>query len=134
MHHSFRVGDRYFPANPAAVRPQQPAKPVGKPFQQWLTENLRQPEHKQATAGRLTFSQHALSRLAERGITLAEADMQRLEGAVQRARAKGAKESLILMDNVAYVVSVVNQKVITAVDQLSMKENVFTNIDSAILL
>lgn len=60
--------------------------------------------------------------------------MQRLEGAVQKAAAKGAKESLILMDNVAYVVSVVNQKVITAVDQMSMKENVFTNIDSAILL
>lgn len=132
MHHSFRVGDRYFPTSPAAIR-QQPAKAVSKPFQQWLTENLERSGKPVATS-KLTFSQHALTRLAERGIKLAEADMQRLEGAVQKAAAKGAKESLILMDNVAYVVSVVNQKVITAVDQMSLKENVFTNIDSAILL
>lgn len=133
MHHSFRVGDRYYPTTPAAIR-QQPVKAVSKPFQQWLTENLERPGKQSIATSRLTFSQHALTRLAERGIQLAEADMQRLEGAVQKAAAKGAKESLILMDNVAYVVSVVNQKVITAVDQMSMKENVFTNIDSAILL
>lgn len=60
--------------------------------------------------------------------------MERLETAVQKAASKGAKESLILMDNVAYVVSIVNRKIITAVDDGSMKDNVFTNIDSAIFV
>ncbi|UFJ42131.1 flagellar protein [Brevibacillus humidisoli] len=133
MDHSFRVGHSYFPAKPATANNKQPSPTASKPFQQWLTENLQRPEQQTATS-KLSFSQHALNRLEERGITLAKADLQRLEGAVDKAAAKGAKESLILMDNVAYVVSVVNQKVITAVDDMSMKENVFTNIDSAILL
>ncbi|MBO8162459.1 MAG: flagellar protein [Brevibacillus sp.] len=133
MDHSFRVGQSYFPAKPVA-KIRQPALPaVKKPFQQWLTESLQKPGQDTA-ARKLTFSQHALNRLTERGITLAETDLNRLEEAVRKAAAKGAKESLILMDNVAYVVSVANQKVITAVDEMSMKESVFTNIDSAILL
>ncbi|MCL6645862.1 MAG: flagellar protein, partial [Dehalococcoidia bacterium] len=82
----------------------------------------------------LTFSQHALTRLRERGISLNEAELNRLQSAVQKAADKGAKESLIMMDNVAYVVSIINRKVITAVDVVSMKENVFTNIDSAVFV
>jgi flagellar operon protein len=130
MSNQFRIGQTYFPPKPHGVT-RQVSKPVQKPFQQWLTESV---QAEKAKAAPLTFSQHALNRLQERGITLAETDMTRLEHAVQKAADKGAKESLIMMDNVAYVVSIVNRKVITAVDEGHMKENVFTNIDSAIFV
>jgi flagellar operon protein len=81
----------------------------------------------------LKFSAHALKRLESRQIALDGNDLARLKEAVNRADAKGAKESLILMDQLALVVSVRNRTVITAVDGDSMKENVFTNIDSAVI-
>ncbi|RAP30121.1 hypothetical protein C2W64_02676 [Brevibacillus laterosporus] len=72
--------------------------------------------------------------MRESGIELQPEDMQRLESGFQKARNKGARESLILMDRVAYVVSISNHKVITAMDESRMKENVFTNIDSAVFV
>ena len=60
-------------------------------------------------------------------------DLARLDAAVGRARAKGARESLVLLDDLALVVSVRNQTVITATDAASRKDNVFTNIDSAVI-
>ena len=81
----------------------------------------------------LRFSKHAQERLAERGLELGPAHLQRLEGAVDRAAAKGARDSLVLMDDLALVVSVRNRTVITAVDAASGGERVFTNIDSVVL-
>lgn len=81
------------------------------------------------------FSQHALQRLQTRNISLNQADLNKLNGAVEKAAEKGAKESLILMDNnLALVVSVKNKTVITAIDHENLKSNVFTNIDSAVIL
>jgi flagellar operon protein len=60
--------------------------------------------------------------------------MKQLQEAVNRARAKGARESLVLMGELALVVSVKNNTVITAVDGANMRENVFTNIDSAVII
>ncbi|HEX3047301.1 MAG TPA: flagellar biosynthesis protein, partial [Bacillota bacterium] len=57
-----------------------------------------------------------------------------LRDAVNKAEAKGARESLILMDQMALVVSIKNRTVITAVDNESLKDNVFTNIDSAVIV
>lgn len=82
----------------------------------------------------IKFSAHALKRLESRDITLNNNDMALLQDAVNRAEAKGAKESLILMDQMALVVSIKNRTVITAVDNASLKENVFTNIDSAVIV
>ena len=82
----------------------------------------------------LKFSAHAEKRLQQRNITLDAQSLAQLEKAVGRAEAKGAKESLILMSDVAFVVSIPNKTVITAMDQAGMKENVFTNIDSAIIV
>jgi flagellar operon protein len=130
MNHHFRVGQTYFPSKPRSVTGAQVSTSVQKPFQQWLTESLQGTKSTKP----LTFSQHALSRLKERGIQLSEPHLSRLETAVQKAADKGARESLIVMDNVAYVVSIINRKVITAVDGASMKENVFTNIDSAVFV
>ncbi len=95
-------------------------------------ETVFQDQLKDATD--LRFSAHALKRMESRQITFNSQELEQLKDAVNRADAKGAKESLILMDKLALVVSVKNRTVITAVDDSSLKDNVFTNIDSAIIL
>jgi flagellar operon protein len=82
----------------------------------------------------IKFSAHAQKRLADRNIKVDAAELQKLETAVSKAQAKGARESLVLINNRAYVISVPNKTVITAVDEYSLKENVFTNIDSAVIM
>ncbi|HOO57552.1 MAG TPA: TIGR02530 family flagellar biosynthesis protein [bacterium] len=79
------------------------------------------------------FSAHATKRLAQRGIELTEQDVSRLSSAMDMADNKGSKESLVLLNGQAFVVSVPNRTVITAIDMESMKENVITNIDSAVI-
>lgn len=82
----------------------------------------------------LKFSAHAVERLRSRGITFDSETLKRLDQAVDKAAEKGSKESLVLTDDSALIVSIKNKTVITAMDRMSMKENVFTNIDSTILI
>ena len=85
--------------------------------------------------GGVKFSQHATQRLQTRNINLTSTQMNQLQNAVDKAAQKGARESLILMNNdLALVVSVTNRTVITAMDGASIKDNVFTNIDSAVIV
>jgi flagellar operon protein len=79
------------------------------------------------------FSGHAQERLRARNIQLDSQQMQRISDAVDRAAGKGARDSLLLVDNLAAVVSVENRTVITVVDNASLNDNVFTNIDSAVI-
>jgi flagellar operon protein len=89
----------------------------------------------QSTASEpLRFSAHAIQRLQSRNITLSTDDVARMNAMADKAAAKGAKSSLFIMRDVAMVVSIKNRTVITAVDSDSMKENVFTNIDSAAII
>jgi flagellar operon protein len=81
----------------------------------------------------LQFSRHALARVQRRGIELDPGTLGRLSEGVGRAASKGSRDSLILVDGTAFVVSVSNRTVITAVGSEHMKENVFTNIDSAVI-
>ncbi len=83
---------------------------------------------------RLKVSNHAKTRLQSREIQLDQAKWDRVLEGVERAALKGAKESLVMVDDVALVVSVRNRTVITAVSQDHLKENVFTNIDSAVIV
>lgn len=92
-----------------------------------------QREVAQQASQKLRFSAHAQARLAAAGIRMSPQATQRLEQAVERAAAKGARESLVLLDQMAFVVSVKNRTVITAVEPQRAKENVFTNIDSAVI-
>ena len=85
-------------------------------------------------AAGVRFSQHAEQRLRARNILLSSEHLSRLNAAVEQAARKGARDSLVLLDNLALVVSVKNRTVITAVDQSSLKNNLFTNIDSAIIV
>lgn len=80
------------------------------------------------------FSQHALERLQSRNLQLSSHDMAKLSQAVEKIAQKGARESLVYLNDVALVVSIKNKTVITAMDGSSAKENIFTNIDSAVIL
>ncbi len=82
----------------------------------------------------INFSAHAEGRLAVRQIDLSRQDLVKIEDAVERASQKGANESLLLMDDLAFIVSVKNRTVITVIDGQHLKDNVFTNIDSAIIV
>jgi len=79
----------------------------------------------------LKFSKHANERLATRNIDLSEQQIERLEGAVKKAGEKGIKESLVMIDSVAFIVNVTNNTVVTAVGD--SEERIFTNIDGAII-
>jgi flagellar operon protein len=85
-------------------------------------------------ASPLRFSAHALNRIKDRSISLGTELMGKLEKAVDTAAQKGSRESLILTDNAAFVVSVKNKTVITVLDRDQMNGNVFTNIDSTVVI
>ena len=78
------------------------------------------------------FSHHAEQRLMQRGIRLAPEALERIGGAIDKAAAKGAKDSLVLYKDLAFIVSVKNRTVVTAMDGDSMQDHVFTQIDSAV--
>lgn len=121
--------------------PQQPILPTGKTS---ISRNIASKSALPSTAfnkileqelSGVKFSQHAVQRLENRKINLSANDMEKLNAAIEKAAQKGAKESLVLMNNdLALIVSVKNKTVITAIDGASIKDNVFTNIDSAVIV
>lgn len=80
----------------------------------------------------LKFSKHVNQRLESRNIELTNDQLNRLETGTMKAKTKGIKESLVMVDNLAFVVSVKNNTVITALD--NQEEQVFTNIDGAVIM
>lgn len=82
----------------------------------------------------LKFSAHALQRLQERRIELQPHEVEKLAQAVQKAEAKGARSTLLLYQDMAFVASVKNNTIITAVNGDNLKDHVFTNIDSAVMV
>jgi flagellar operon protein len=113
------VGARTQPVRPSVQTPQGPA----------FADVLRN------TAGTqpVQFSKHAVQRLERRNLAVDPASMQRLQDGVDRAAGKGARDAVVLVDDTAFVVSVRNRTVITAVGTDQMKDHVFTNIDSAVI-
>jgi flagellar operon protein len=81
---------------------------------------------------KVKFSSHALKRLEERNIELSDAEMNKINTAVERAELKGSKDSLVMMDQTAFIVNIPNKTVITALPIAESKDNVFTNIDSVV--
>jgi flagellar operon protein len=82
----------------------------------------------------LKFSSHAQQRLQQRGIELMPEQLNRIANAIDQAAAKGAKDSLVLFKDIAMIVNVPNRTVVTAMDSNSMREHVFTQIDSAVVV
>lgn len=82
----------------------------------------------------LKFSKHASARLDQRNINLSKDQSLRLEKGVSAAENKGVNESLVLVDDLAFIVNVPNRTVVTAMDQAETNSNVFTNIDGAVIM
>jgi flagellar operon protein len=113
-------------ATPPTASATLPARPVGGPsFANLLAA-------RSAGAQAPIFSKHALDRVQRRGILLSQPTLARLAGGVSRAAGKGSRDAVVFVDSTAFVVSVPNNTVITAVNSEHMREHVFTNIDSAV--
>lgn len=126
--------DRIFIPSPIQIpanKPQSTPKPSGSVGESSVFAKVL--EGKLPSQG-VRFSQHAQDRLKARGISFSDNDIHKLEGAVDTVARKGGRESLVMLGDAALVVSVKNRTVVTAVDRESMKGNVFTNIDSAVVL
>ena len=95
---------------------------------------LEQTRINSRSVSELKFSKHADLRLAQRNISLSEEQISRLNEGAKRAMEKGINESLVIMDDLTFIVNVKNSTVVTAMDMESSKENVFTNIDGAVFL
>ncbi|WP_028561430.1 TIGR02530 family flagellar biosynthesis protein [Paenibacillus pinihumi] len=82
----------------------------------------------------LKFSHHAQLRMQQRGIVLQPEQMEKIAGAIDQAEARGAKDSLILLRDIAMIVNVPSRTVVTAMDGQGIKGNVYTQIDSAVVI
>lgn len=98
----------------------------GNSFQRILEDQYRTRE------GELKFSKHANERLQSRNIDLSDEQLEKLTAGTKKAQAKGISESLVMVDNIAFIVNVKNNTVITALDE--GEDKVFTNIDGAVIM
>ena len=119
------------PVQPGRTDRQQPQQPASGPTQDSPFARVLDQKIPSQT---IRFSQHAQDRLKARNINLTANDLTKLEGAVNSVAQKGGKESLVMMGDAALVVSIKNRTVVTAMDRTQMKGNVFTNIDSAVII
>lgn len=123
-----QVKDAYL-GNTRRTNRQETTNEQGLSFQQILEQ-----------AGSITdssdviFSKHANERLNSRNINLSDDQMNRLNKGVMQAKEKSINESLVMMDNIAFIVNIKNNTVITAMDQKANDSNVFTNIDGAVIV
>lgn len=125
---------RQYPVNPVtsgtSVRPGERTEQSGG-FGDLLRQEL-QKAGQQSTG--IAFSKHAMSRVEERGIQVTPDLMVQLASTVEKAQAKGATNIVAMDANRAFIINVPSAKVITAISQDEMKENIFTNIDGAVFL
>lgn len=106
---------------------ERPAAEKQNGFADLLKEGIRREESVQ-------FSKHAETRIKQRGIEVSEELVNNLNQAVAKAREKGAKDTVIIGAEGAFIVNVPNNIVVTTITEQEMKNNVFTNIDSAVLM
>lgn len=112
------------------VKAKSPVTDSGSSFQQVLQTKQTDYVRQQG----VLFSKHANERLNSRNIHLTETQLQRLNTGVEQARGKNINESLVMLDNLAFIVNVSNNTVITALDQGGDANHVFTNIDGAVII
>jgi len=112
------------------ITQQQAISEIGNRSQQSTTST----EFSDIFEGKLKLSKHVTDRINRRSLDLSGDRIDRLNQAVDKAASKGAKESLVLLDDLAVLVSVQNRTVVTAIEQSNMKEGVFTHIDSAVIV
>ncbi|NIA12383.1 MAG: hypothetical protein GWP10_22370 [Nitrospiraceae bacterium] len=125
-----RINDPRLIIQPLRPRPQPGKQTSGTSsgsFRKLFGQKLKE-------ANGLKFSAHALRRLESRDIQLSGAEHEKLEAAVSQAAEKGANDSLILLNRLAFVVNIPNRTVITAMAQDQMHNGIITNIDSAMII
>lgn len=106
---------------------QKNIRPTGPSFQDVLTKVKEQSET-------VKFSKHATNRLNQRNITLTDQEIKKIDSAINKAEEKGIKDALIIMDNKAFVANIKNKTIVTAATNEQLLENVFTNIDGAVIV
>ena len=99
----------------------------GKTFQEILNQKTGQ------DTSEVKFSKHAANRLADRNIELTSDQLERLNEGANKAGERGIKDSLVIVDQLAFIVNIPNKTVVTAMDQTETQENIFTNIDGAVI-
>ena len=120
------VSDPSFPPSSSPIRPSDGGAPPGNSeFAQALAAA--------ADERSLQFSGHALKRVDQRQIPIADEQLDRLQKAMEQLSQKGSRQSLVMLDQVAYVVHVPSHTVVTAVQPNESKERVFTQIDSVVI-
>ena len=124
MADSFRINPTP-PVGPAKANPASVAKANTAPGASFA-ESLAQAQN-------VRFSSHAQKRMEARDIQLGDDGLARLALAVEQVAQKGGKESLVLMDDLAFIVNVKDRLVVTALDGDSRKGNIFTQIDSVVI-
>lgn len=82
----------------------------------------------------IKFSKHAMKRIDDRNISIDKKDVEKINTAINNAREKGIDQALILMDNKAFIASVTKNTIITTINRDNLKDNVFTNIDGAVII
>ncbi|MCM1086784.1 MAG: flagellar protein [Muribaculaceae bacterium] len=122
-----QLQDRYLNQNKRVQKNTSPGD--GLNFQDILSQKTKAPQ-----AEEVKFSKHAANRLVDRNIELTSEQVERLNLGAAKAGAKGINESLVIVDSLAFIVNVPNHTVITAMDQTEADENVFTNIDGAVII
>ncbi len=116
------------------IRRSQIAPTVQPTTEQTKHNNFNAILNKIQSADQVKFSKHAIDRLNARNIELTSDDMSRINSGVDRAKNKGVRDALIMMDNKVFVASVQNKTIITAAMDEQLKDSVFTNIDGAVIV
>ena len=114
------------PSGPPEKRPQE-AKGSDSAFKELLEQRIKE-------ESQVSFSKHAIERVVERGVNVSSENIGRLNEGIRMAEEKGLKEPLILLGSTAFVVNVRNNKVVTVVNEDSLKGTVFTNIDGTVMI
>ena len=120
-----QVTDRYLNANSSSA---------AKGTSDVSFEEILKRKQDVSEAFELKFSKHASVRLNDRGIELTREQMERLSDGTRRAAQKGIQDSLVIVDELAFIVNVPNKTVVTAMDSRETEENVFTNINGAVIM
>ena len=119
-----QLTDRYLKSGVQTVENKNPVISFEEILQHKAQENI----------GSLKFSKHATGRLADRNISLTEEQLARLNDGAKKAGQKGIRDSLVIVDELAFIVNVPNNMVVTAMDSTATDENIFTNINGAVIM
>lgn len=102
---------------------------INSTFKEILNEKIKD----EKVENEVVFSKHASERIKERNIDVSADVTEKLNEAAEQAKDKGLKNVLVMIENQAFIISTMNNKVITAVNSNELKENIFTNIDGAVI-